>query len=311
MPISTTLQRLVDAKNNIASAIVSMGGSVGVNDGLEAFPSAIDAIPSGGGGVEVSEEDLEMLENIIANGYGSSSSISFEVVKIRNYCFESKGNIVEANFPNCTTIGSNAFYRCSSLQSANFPVCTSIGNWAFYYCSSLQSANFPVCTSIGNRAFYYCSSLQQVSFPNCSTIVNEAFNNCTKLQSTNFPNCTTIGNQAFCSCKSLQSVSFPVCTTIGNQAFWGCLKLQSASFPVCTSIGGSAFGLCSSLSALYLLTSSVCILSNSNAFVNTPISKSTYLGYFGSIYVPSSLVSSYKTRTNWTYYSDRITAYMG
>ena len=41
MPISTTLQRLVDAKNNIASAIVSMGGSVGANDGLEAFPQAI------------------------------------------------------------------------------------------------------------------------------------------------------------------------------------------------------------------------------------------------------------------------------
>lgn len=41
-------------------------------------------------------------------------------------------------------------------------------------------------------------------------------------------------------------------------------------------------------------------------FYNTPMSSSTYLGYFGSIYVPSSLLNSYKTATNWTFYSNRM-----
>jgi hypothetical protein len=30
------------------------------------------------------------------------------------------------------------------------------------------------------------------------------------------------------------------------------------------------------------------------------------LGYFGSIYVPTSLLASYKTANNWTYFSSRF-----
>jgi len=41
-------------------------------------------------------------------------------------------------------------------------------------------------------------------------------------------------------------------------------------------------------------------------FSNTPIHLSTYLGYFGSIYVPASLLASYKTATNWATYSNRM-----
>lgn len=41
-------------------------------------------------------------------------------------------------------------------------------------------------------------------------------------------------------------------------------------------------------------------------FANTPIANTTYLGYFGSIYVPASLLASYKTATNWATYSSRM-----
>ena len=60
---------------------------------------------------------------------------------------------------------------------------------------------------------------------------------------------------------------------------------------------------------LYLLSTSVVTLSNKNAFTLTPMSNSTYTGNFGSIYVPMSLVSAYKTATNWATYSARIAAY--
>jgi len=54
----------------------------------------------------------------------------------------------------------------------------------------------------------------------------------------------------------------------------------------------------------------VCTLSNINAFGSTPISNYTTStgGVYGSIYVPASLVDSYKTATNWATYSNRITA---
>jgi hypothetical protein len=38
------------------------------------------------------------------------------------------------------------------------------------------------------------------------------------------------------------------------------------------------------------------------------MSDSTLTGAFGSIYVPASLVSAYKSATNWVTYADRITA---
>ena len=67
---------------------------------------------------------------------------------------------------------------------------------------------------------------------------------------------------------------------------------------------------CVTLTALYLLSTSVVTLANVNAFTNTPISESTLTGDFGSIYVPESLVSAYQSATGWSTYSARITAYM-
>jgi hypothetical protein len=57
-----------------------------------------------------------------------------------------------------------------------------------------------------------------------------------------------------------------------------------------------------------LAGSSVVTLSNVTAFANTPISASSHLGTFGSIYVPASLVDAYKSATNWVTYAARITA---
>ena len=70
------------------------------------------------------------------------------------------------------------------------------------------------------------------------------------------------------------------------------------------------FSNCSNLSMLVIGTgySSVCVLSTWHVFDSSPIQYSSYLGYYGSIYVPASLVDAYKTATNWTVYSDRITS---
>jgi len=46
-------------------------------------------------------------------------------------------------------------------------------------------------------------------------------------------------------------------------------------------------------------------------FKYTPITSSIYLGYYGSIYVLSSMLNSFKTATNWVTISDRIVAYTG
>ena len=134
------------------------------------------------------------------------------------------------------------------------------------------------------------------------SIGNIAFREFSSLTSVNFPACTSIGAYAFDNCSSLTSVSFPACTTIGNGVF-RCSSLTSVNFPACTTIGRNAFSKCYSLINITLGASTVCKLNASNAFTSTAIASGT-----GYIYVPSSLVASYQTATNWIYFSSVIKA---
>ena len=197
-----------------------------------------------------------------------------------------------------------------TIRDASNENITAIGNYAFYACYNLTTASFPAVTSISNYAFANCASLTSVSFPAVTHIGNYAFRNCSSLTSVSFPAVTYIGTYAFAYCSSLTSVSFPAVTYISAYAFRACSSLTTVSFPALTSIGNYAFQSCRTLMSLYLTNSSVATLDSSSTFVGTPMSSSIYTGTFGSIYVPASLIADYKVASNWSYYSDRITAYV-
>lgn len=216
--------------------------------------------------------------------------------------------ITEIGDSSITRIGDYAFAGCYSLTSANFPTCTTIGSGAFSSCTNLTFVSFPKCTSIKDYAFTNCHSLTFANFPECTSLEMGAFYSCYSLASANFPKCTYLRPAAFCSCSNLTSINFPKCTYIEMQAFYKCSNLISISFPGCTSIGNYAFNGCSSLTTIILGYSSIVKLNHSNAFYSTPMSTSSYTGTYGSIYVPASLVSAYKSAPQWSYYSSRITS---
>ena len=196
-----------------------------------------------------------------------------------------------------------------TITSCSNGIVSKIRNYAFYNCSSLTTANFPEVTTIGAYAFSGCGSLTSISFPKVTSIGNSAFYNCVGLSSINFPEATSIGSSAFFNCTSLTSISFPKATSIGSNAFHWNRNLTTVRFPKVTSISGSAFYSCYNLISLYLTGSSLCTLANSNAFSLTPIGGySASAGTYGHIYVPASLLTSYKTATNWSFFSDRIVA---
>ena len=202
-----------------------------------------------------------------------------------------------------------AFYNCSSLITVKFTNCTRIGNSAFYNCTALTTANFSSCSSIPAYAFQYCSALTTVSFPACTNIAFSAFAYCRSLISVNFPNCTYIESSAFNGCYSLTTANFPSCPIVGAYAFNYCYSLTTANFPKCDSIGASAFASCYNLISLYLNhVFSVTTLAGTSVFYSTPIGGRTTStgGVYGSVFVPLSLLTSFKTATNWASISARI-----
>ena len=306
--------------------IVPSGTSTITSNGtynIKNYASVAVNVASGGSGeiAEWSEAEDAIISKTISGGYtndrvtivgsnafqycSSLTSVSFPAcTSISDYAFHNCSNLISVSFPACTSIGAAAFLRCFKLTSANFSVCTIIGSSGFNGCSSLASVNFPVCTTIWHNAFQSCSKLSSASFPVCISIFNYAFHNCSNLTSVSFPACDYIGDSAFYNCSNLTSVSFPACTSIGHTAFGRCSKLTSANFSVCTSISGDVFNRCYKLSSLTLGASTVCNLAASGAFMSTPYAGySTYFSGTPVIYVPTSLVSSYRTATNWTYFS--------
>ena len=166
-----------------------------------------------------------------------------------------------------TSIGDQAFYGCSNLESVRFAEgsqLSSIGSGAFYNCISLKSIEIPAeVTELPDGSwnpgvFSGCSNLESVSFAEGSQLTSigtQAFSECISLKSIEIPEgVTSIGSSAFASCSSLKSIEIPAAvTSIGDSAFGYCSNLESVTFAEgseLTSIGSWAFYDCSSLKSI-------------------------------------------------------------
>ena len=150
-------------------------------------------------------------------------------------------------FYGVTTIGTRAFYHCTSLTSVAIGSgVRSIGSSAFSGCTSLTSVTIlDSVTSIGYEAFYGCTSLTSITISNSvTTIGTRAFYYCTSLTNVTIPDgVTSIGDQAFYHCTSLTSVAIGSgVTSIGNEAFYYCTNLKSITIPPVSSSPTTTIG---------------------------------------------------------------------
>lgn len=222
-------------------------------------------------------------------------------------------------------IGNNSFYGYTALAEINLENVTTMGTAAFYGCTSLSSViDISNVTILNNSTFENCSSLETVLFSeNITSIGNKCFNNCSKLAiDVNLPNLTTLNgseqhfrnsgilsftaplltevkSSSFNSCKGLTYVNIgDKCTTVGGNGFQNCTSLKYVEFG--TSIGtfiGSSFRGCTALETFIVKNPTPPSLA-SDAFAST---NSTFI-----IYVPDESVEAYKGTTNWSTYASRI-----
>lgn len=154
---------------------------------------------------------------------------------------------------------------------------------------------------VRGNAFAENYTLQTVNLQSCEVVYNSAFLGCQHLYKITLPICSLIGTNAFYACYALKSIELPECKAINAYAFQQCTALSFVSLTKCNDIDYGAFDNCNALYDIYLLSDNVVNLTSEDAFYNTPIQNGS-----GSIFVPYSLVDSYKVAPNWNYYINKI-----
>jgi hypothetical protein len=112
----------------------------------------------------------------------------------------------------------------------------------------------------------------------------------------------------FYSCNNLSIVSLPKCSLIGWRVFMYMRNLKQIWLFKIEHIGSYFAWSCPALESIFIFTSTVPTL-ESYVFNYSPMRISSYLGYYGSIFVWPSLYSAFITAENWSTVSSRITSF--
>ena len=170
-----------------------------------------------------------------------------------------------------------------------------VRDYAFAY-STLKKANFPKAKRLKQYAFYKCSELAELNFPEVTYIYGNVFSN----------------NQG---ANKVESASFPKLKTAESQAFkqWSSIKILDLG--QLDTIPYSGFSSDYNLRAILLRGEKLCFMGTTNAFSWCYHYDGTVDSTYnpdglkdGYIYVPASLVDSYKTATNWVTFADQFRA---
>ena len=213
-----------------------------------------------------------------------------------------------------TSIGENAFYRNNEISWTSLPSgITTIGQSAFQQCTKLALTALPSgLTSIASSTFFSCPNLSISSLPDSCTVINSnAFYGCCGIQTISSNAAITRldansfnGNSTYPM--ALTSASFPNLTGINLTTAFGaasaaaaCSNLSFVDLGKVSTLSSIAFKYCISLTTMVLRRTDTNVnLQHSNVFDYTPMSG--YNGLTGTVYVPSALISTYQTATNWS-----------
>ena len=275
---------LVNENNltNIANAIRGKNGSTDTYKPSE-MAAAITAISGGGG-----SNEKAIIERTFSGIYTNN-----EITKIGEYAFAGLGsNITGINAPNAESVGWYAFKGCGNIQSINMPKVKTIEPNAFGYSvyttmpKCVTNNTFPLLESCGNGGvvFGYMFDGELLYLPNLKEGLD-------------------ITGLTADAPKYINLPEFVDQHKSRRRMFGGNKVIQKVWLPKVANIQYKDFNGCTALVALILAKTTLVPLTDINAFENSTVATGT-----GYIYVPSALVSEYKTATNWVTYASQIRA---
>ena len=246
----------------------------------------------GGGFAEYTEGPGE--DTLVEALHNRVTSVSDDTLtSIRSYGLANMSSLTSVNFPNLQTINTYAFYNDYNLvmDGWQFPAAKTIGNYAFRYCYGLTGdvALPSTVTSIGQYSFANCDGMETFSASGAITTFG-----------------TYTFNGASGHIMALRECHLPhLGTGIALNLNWGsataanaCQHLEVCDIGNAKSIAANTFANCYKLQTLIIRRTSVTTLANVSAFLNTPMRGRDSLT--GKIYVPESLIESYKAAKTWT-----------
>lgn len=174
---------------SVANAIRTKGGTSAQLAFPAGFVSAVQAIPSGGGGDP---------DEIAIRDYPHGEVVLDTAATIKNGAFYANTGITKVSSDTVTTIRAAAFALCRNLEEVSFPNVTSIGAKEDSY-------------GLSGAAFAGCPKLQKLFFPNLTTISN----------SRNFGQHDQLTGGGVGSSSYPATIALPSLTSMASQTFRG------------------------------------------------------------------------------------------
>lgn len=182
---------------SIADAIRTKGGTSAQLAFPAEFVSAIDAIPTGGGG--------EWTTGGIATNSEPSGALNITVSTVGEYAFTRKSAITSVT-GTCTTLQNNCFETCSGIKTVDLPNVTTGAKSIFSGNANLETLSLPLMTTKATYLVYNCQKLKTVTLSNMSGVGSNAFQQCYALQFLDLPKVTSIDANGFYNARVLQTL---------------------------------------------------------------------------------------------------------
>ncbi len=178
------------------------------------------------------------------------------LTNVEAYAFAQSG-ITAISLPALTSLGNNAFYRCTALETVtlnNNEAFKVINASTFEGCTKLNGIVLPAyLETLGVKAFSGCTSLTSITLPekltnsDATTAAGQWFSGCTALASVtiNSTNLNVLPYYAFKDCSALESIVLPkgITTIAGSFVNTKGKGLKTIVFPeTLTTIMEVAFG---------------------------------------------------------------------